>query len=91
LRRIAEYNATVESRVKNLADELTRRYWVNTAAVLAVFVAVFALITEGAETVSATTGGSAWDILWRNTAALAPLAVVLLGFVFALWVFLRRL
>jgi hypothetical protein len=88
---ISEYNATVETRVRRIAEDMTRRYWVNTAVLLGLFVAVFALIAKGSETVSGSASGSAVDLLWRNTAALAPLAVVLFAFVLSLWALLRRM
>jgi hypothetical protein len=87
---IAEYDATVKDRVSDLVDDLTRRYWVNMASLLGLFVAVFALIITGTQTVSATTQGSTHDLFWHNVAALGPLAVVLIGFVFLLRLFLRR-
>jgi hypothetical protein len=88
---LSEYNATVEERVRNIASDMTRRYWLNIAALFGLFVGVFALVTKGAELVTTGPSGSAMDLFWRNLAALGPLAAILFLFVLLLAVVLRRI
>ena len=88
---VERYNNTLESRIKDLSQELLTRYWGNVAVLLGLFVAVFALIITGAQTVTTTASGSTLHLFWRNVAALTPLAVVLLGFVAVLAWAMRRL
>jgi hypothetical protein len=88
---IADYHATVEQRVTRLAEHLTRRYWGNMAALLGLFVGVFALITQGTQLISARADLPASTLFFRNLAAVGPLALVLSSFVVLLWSLSRRL
>jgi len=88
---IAEYDATIETRITDLAAALTRRYWVNIATIFALFVAVFALILRTAEPLPVLPETTPLALLFMKAAELIPLAVVLFGFVVVLWLVLRMI
>jgi hypothetical protein len=75
-------------RIEQATERLMRRYWVNTAGLLGLFVAVFALILRASEPVMAG-GLSAKDMFMLKSAEVGPLAIVLLLFVVALYLVSR--
>lgn len=90
IERLAEYEATLKRRIAELAALMTRRYWVNTATLLGAFVAVFALVLRSSEPLLVDDRG--WsEVLQLKFAEIAPLALVLLIFIGALHLLLRRL
>lgn len=88
---LAEYDSKVERRVEELASTLTRKYWANVAALFGLFVALFALILRATDPVRLPQSSKFADVFLLQVARLGPLALILFGFVFALWLVMRRL
>lgn len=88
---MSKYDENVEKRVSDLASEMTRRYWANIAALLGVFVAVFALILRSTEPLLHISSSSAWVAFKMSLAIVSPLAIVLVAFVLILWLVMRKI
>ena len=88
---IAAYDAKVEGRITALASAMTRRYWGNVATLLALFVAVFALILRASDPIVVEPTADVWRIVTIHAARLMPLAAILLAFVIATWLVVRKI
>jgi hypothetical protein len=88
---IAQYDATIEKRIGELAASMTRRYWINIATIFALFVAVFALILRASEPLRIDATITPVELLYLKAAELLPLALVLFLFILVLWLLLRRI
>jgi hypothetical protein len=88
---LAEYDNKIEKRIENLTADMTRRYWADVATLVGLFVSVFALILRSSDPIVVQNLNGASDLFYLKLAELAPLAIILFGFVLMLRFFIKKI